>query len=45
MRVITIYSDSTTAVSPAGPTMVGAKGAENVWPFEPSRLLETVTFL
>ena len=33
MRVITIYSDSATAVSPAGPTMVGAKGAENVWLF------------
>ena len=26
MRVITFYSDSATAVSPAGPSMVGSKG-------------------
>ena len=45
MRVITFYSDSATAVSHAGPTIVEAKGPENVWLFEPSRLLETVTFL
>ena len=45
MRVITFYSDSVTAVSPVGPTMVEAKGPENIWLFEPSRLLETVMFL
>ena len=45
MRVITFYSDSATAVSPTGHTLVGAKGPENVWLFEPSRLLETVKFL
>ena len=44
MRVITFYVDSTTAVSPAGLTMVGAKGLENFWLFEPSKLLETVIF-
>ena len=45
MRVITFYSDSATAVSPTGHTLVGAKGPENVWLFEPSRLLKTVMFL
>ena len=44
MRVITFYVDSTTAVSPAGLTMAGAKGLENFWLFEPSKLLETVIF-
>ena len=29
MRVITFYSDSATAVSPTGRTLVGAKGPEN----------------
>ena len=45
MRVTTFYSDSPTAVSPTGRTLVGAKGPENVWLFELSRLLETVKFL
>ena len=44
MRVITFYSDSAT-VAPTGRTLVGAKGPENVWLFEPSRLLKTVMFL
>ena len=29
MQVITFYSDSATAVSPTGRTLVGAKGPEN----------------
>ena len=45
MRVITFYSDSATAVSPTGRTLIGAKGPENVWLSEPSRLLKTVNFL
>ena len=45
MRVITFYSDSATAVSPAGSTMVGAMGSENICLFEPSKLLGTVKFL
>ena len=31
MRVMTFYSHSATAVSPTGPTMVGANGPENFW--------------
>ena len=45
MRVVTFYSDSATAVSPTGCTLIGAKGPENVWLSEPSRLLKTVNFL
>ena len=45
MRVVTFYSDSATAVSPTGRTLIGAKGPENVWLSEPSRLLKTVNFL
>ena len=45
MWVITFYSDSATAVLPTDRTLVGAKGPENVWLFEPSRLLETVKVL
>ena len=45
MRVITFYSDSATAVSPAGPTTVEAMGSENIWLFEPSKLLGIVKFL
>ena len=45
MRVITFHSDSGTAVSPTDRTLVGVKGPENAWLFEPSRLLETVKFL
>ena len=33
MRVIAFYSDSAIAVSPAGPTMVGAMDSENIWLF------------
>ena len=45
MRMMTFYSDSATAVSLAGPTMVAAKGLEEFWLFESSILLETVTFV
>ena len=47
MWVITFYSNSATAVSPAGHAMFGAKGPENFWLFKKilSRLAETVTFL
>ena len=45
MQVITFYSDSATAVSPAGLNMIVAKGPENFSLFRLSRLLETVTFL
>ena len=45
MRMITVYGDSATAVPPTGRNLVEAKGPENVWLFEPSRLLETVKFL
>ena len=44
MQVITFYSDSATAMSSAGPTMVVAKVLENLWLFETSTLLETVNF-
>ena len=45
MRVVTFYSDTATAVPPTGRNLIEAKGPENVWLFEPSRLLETVKFL
>ena len=45
MWVITFYSDSATVVSSTGRTLVGDKEPENVWLFEPSRLLETIRFL
>ena len=39
-----ICSDLLSSVSPAGPTMVGAKGSENFWIFKGSRLLENILY-
>ena len=37
-------SDLLSSVSPAGPTMVGAKGLGNFWIFRASRLLENILY-